>query len=129
MTSSTALQSTLALRSINAFIAMAPRSSGRIEASAPPYRPNGVLIASHTKASGMILLPYVLSAGACHGHAKGNTGQALQLFQREPFRHLDDAQAFRRHIEDSEIGVDAVHASNPGYRIRALGNDLGFTVL
>ncbi len=35
-TSSTAPQSTLALRSISAFSGIAPRSSGRMDASAPP---------------------------------------------------------------------------------------------
>src|SRR5580700_7338618 len=48
MTSSTADQSTCELRLIRACKGKAARSSVRIEASVPPYRPKGVRIASHT---------------------------------------------------------------------------------
>ena len=52
-TSSTAAQSTPALRAIRAAMGTAPRSSGRTAASAPPKRPMGVLCPSQMKASVM----------------------------------------------------------------------------
>src|ERR1700722_14653582 len=51
MTSSTADQSTAGLRSINARIGIAARSSARTVESAPPNRPNGVRTASQIKTS------------------------------------------------------------------------------
>src|ERR1700722_656732 len=51
MTSSTADQSTAGLRSINARIGIAARSSARTVDRAPPNRPNGVRTASQINTS------------------------------------------------------------------------------
>src|SRR5713226_4143208 len=56
MTSSRAFQSTPALRSTRALRGIAARSSVRIGASVPPYRPNGVRMASQMYAVSMVML-------------------------------------------------------------------------
>src|SRR5260221_10961864 len=55
MTSSSACQSTPALRRTSSMMGIAPRSSVRIADKAPAYRPKGVRTASQRKASGILV--------------------------------------------------------------------------
>ena len=77
ITSSTALQSTPALRSVSALSTTAPRSSGRTEDSAPPYLPKGVRTASQMNTGSVmedLSVAYVGSHSAVVAGAVGAMG-------------------------------------------------------
>src|SRR5437870_4096529 len=73
------------LRSTAAAITRAARSSGRIPASAPPYRPMGVRTASMIRASAIAraMLPAVagLAVRGIAGHAHGRLGAAALVLR------------------------------------------------
>src|SRR5688572_1005944 len=103
-------------RSINALMAMAARSSGRMPANAPAARPTGVRTASTISASvtGSRLAPQLVP----------NARDALEFFEWQVRAGINDHQAFAGDVDDREIGVDAVDARDAGERIAAALDDL-----
>src|SRR5450759_5284978 len=78
MTSSTDSQSLFSNLSRNACKGIAPRSSVRTCASAPPYRPIGVRMPSQTNAADMRVGFLSRFAGSRTGHVAGLRGPASQ---------------------------------------------------
>src|SRR5215469_9816787 len=127
MTSSTASQSTFALRSTSAFRGTAARSSVRTAARLPPYLPNGVRTASQMKARAMFLgsesNDRQRRIDQRHARERG------ELLEGEPFRALEHDESSSRDIQHCQVGKNAVDATDARQRVGAARDDLRFALL
>src|SRR5579875_1661213 len=63
------------------------------------------------------------------GDAKARLRRRLHLGEADPGRELDELEPGRPHVEDREVGDDAVDDTPARERQRALAHDLGRAVL